>query len=253
MTPAVRIRDRSNISIDLVDLPSAGGTVRALLYHTRRPAACVVLCHGYSASKHNVDLLAYHLAIEGYIALAIDFQGHKLGASSLPLARADDLLENALDAVAFAKAQPLVGRIVLGGHSMGAATAIGAAARSFDVAGVIAMCTSLKRGDEATSAGLAGGLINRAAYVDGASPREITTAMDRCTAQVADLAPRPLLVIAAAKDALVAPSAVRQLFDAAAEPKTYEVVDATHTDCAERARFAVVRWLRATGFEYAHD
>jgi alpha-beta hydrolase superfamily lysophospholipase len=253
MTSTVRIRDRSNIAIDLLDFPSAGGTVRGLLYHTRRPATCVVLCHGYSASKHNVDLLAYHLAIEGFIALSIDFQGHKLGASSMPLARAQDLLENALDAVAFAKSTPAVGRIVLGGHSMGAATAIGAAVRSPDVAGVIAMCTARKRGDEAAAAGLAGGLVNRAAYVDGASPREITAAMDECTAQIARVAPRPLLVIAAAKDALVAPSAVKQLFDAAAEPKTYEIVDATHTDCAERSRFVVVRWLRATGFEYAHD
>jgi hypothetical protein len=53
-------------------------------------------------------------------------------------------------------------------------------------------------------------------------------------------------------DALVAPSAVRQLFDAAAEPKTYELIEATHTDAAERSRFVVVRWLRAMGFEYAH-
>ena len=252
MTRAVRIRDRSNISIDLVDFASAGGSVRALLYHTSRPATCVVLCHGYSASKHNVDLLAYHLAIEGYIALAIDFQGHKLGASSLPLARAEDLAANALDAVAYAKTQPLVTRIVLGGHSMGAATAIGAAVRSTDVAGVIAMCTALRRGRDEASAGLAGGLVNRAAYVDGAGPQEITAAMDGYTAHIADLAPRPLLVIAAARDALVAPSAVRALFEAAAEPKTYELVDANHTDCAERSRFVVVRWLRATGFEYAH-
>jgi len=211
-----------------------------------------VLCHGYSASKHNVDLLAYHLAIEGYVALAIDFQGHKLGASSLPLARAEDLATNAVDAIAFARRQSMVQRIVLGGHSMGAATAIGAALQSPDVAGVIAMCTSLTRERETASAGLAGGLVNRAAYVAGATPADITAAMDRFTERIAELAPRPLLVIAASRDALVAPSAVRQLFDAAAEPKTYELIEATHTDAAERSRFVVVRWLRAMGFEYAH-
>lgn len=212
----------------------------------------MVLCHGYSSAKHNVDLLGYHLAIEGYIALAIDFQGHKLGASSMPLARAEDLAVNALDAVAFAKAQPFVRRIVLGGHSMGAATAIGAALQSADVAGVIAMCTARKRGAETVGPGLAAGLVNRAAYVEGAGPSEIAAAMDRFTEHIADLAPRPLLVVAASRDALVAPSAVRQLFEAAAEPKTYELIEATHTDAAERSRFVVVRWLRATGFEYAH-
>jgi hypothetical protein len=114
------------------------------------------------------------------------------------------------------------------------------------------MCTSLTRGRDAASAGLAGGLVNRAAYVAGATPSAITAVMDRFTERVAQLAPRPLLVVAASRDALVAPSAVRQLFDAAAEPKTYELIEATHTDAAERSRFVVVRWLRAMGFEYAH-
>jgi len=46
----------------------------------------------------------------------------------------------------------------------------------------------------------------------------------------------------------VAPSAVRALYNAAGEPKDYELVDATHTDCADRAKFVVLRWLRARGF-----
>lgn len=248
----MRIRDLSHIRIDRVEFPSAGGTVRGLFYHSERPATCVVVCHGYSAGKHNVDPLAYHLAAEGYIALAFDFLGHKLGASSSPLARADDLLSNALDAIAFAREQPGVGRVVIGGHSMGAATAIGAAVSAPDVNGVIAMCTALGRGRLLEGTGLLNGLVNRTAYVDGAPPQEITAVMDGFTARIGQIAPRPLLVIAAAKDALVAPSAVRQLFDEAGEPKTYELVDATHTDCAERSRFVVLRWLKASGFEYAH-
>jgi hypothetical protein len=41
---------------------------------------------------------------------------------------------------------------------------------------------------------------------------------------------------------------VRALYDAAREPKTFELVEATHTDCAERSRFAVLHWLKANGF-----
>ena len=258
----IRIRDLSNIRIARVEFPSAGGTVRGLLYHTERPAACIVLCHGYSSSKHNVDPLAYYLAAEGYIALVFDFLGHKLGSSTLPLTRAEDLLANALDAIAFAKAQPNVQRVIIGGHSMGAAVAIGAAVRSTAVTGVIAMSTSLHRGrqlagatdpqqESRTSPGLLSGLSNRSAYVEGASPHSIVQVMDQLTAQVAAIAPRPLLVVAGSKDALVAPSAVRTLFDEAGEPKTYELIEANHTDCAERARFVVLKWLRAVGFEYA--
>ena len=247
----IRIRDLSHIRIARVEFPSAGGTVRGLLYDARRPAACVVLCHGYSSSKHNVDPLAYHLAAEGYIALAIDFLGHKLGCSSLPLPHASDLLTNAIDAIAYAKSLPNVRGVVIGGHSMGAAVAIGTAVRTSDVDGVIAMSTALHRGRQLAGDGVLSGLTNRAAYVEGANPHEIAQAMDVFTAQVASIAPRPLLVVAGSKDALVAPSAVRKLFDEAGEPKTYELIDANHTDCAERSRFVVLRWLRATGFEYA--
>ncbi|MBV8170649.1 MAG: alpha/beta fold hydrolase [Candidatus Eremiobacteraeota bacterium] len=248
---SVRIRDLSHIAIDDVEFSSAGATVRGLLYHSGRPAACVILCHGYSAGKHNVDPLAYHLASEGYISLAFDFQGHKLGASSRPLVRAEDLVVNAVDAIAFAKRHALVKRAVVGGHSMGAATAIGAALQSSAAEGIILMSTARHRSANFAADGLVRGLINRRVYVDGAGPEEITAAMDAHTTRIAELAPRPVLFVAGSKDALVAPSATKQLFDEAGEPKTYELIEANHTDCAERARFVVTRWLKATGFEYA--
>ncbi|HEY7980161.1 MAG TPA: alpha/beta fold hydrolase [Candidatus Eremiobacteraceae bacterium] len=244
----VKVRDLSHIRIDLLAFASAGGTVRGLFYHSGRPSTCVILCHGYSASKHNVDPLAFHLAVDGFSAFAFDFLGHKLGASTGPLRTGADLLENALDAVALARTLPGVERVVLGGHSMGAATAIGAAASSLVVEAVIAMATALDRGRVLTDAGMLSGLQNRAAYVDGAPPDEIATAMDAYTSRVAEIAPRPLLVIAGSKDGLVSPSAVRRLFDAAFEPKTFELIDANHTDCAERSRFVISRWLKARGF-----
>ncbi|HZV80463.1 MAG TPA: alpha/beta fold hydrolase [Candidatus Binatus sp.] len=248
---SVRIRDLSHIKVDDVEFPSAGGTVRGLFYHSGREATCVVLCHGYSSAKHNVDPLAYHLATEGYSSLAFDFQGHKLGCSSRPLARADDLVANAIDAIAFAKTREFVKGVVIGGHSMGAATAIGAALRAPDVEAIILISTARHRAARFSSDGLVRGLINRKPYVDGVGPEEITAAMDSHTARIAELAPRPILFVAGSKDALVAPSATKQLFDEAGDPKTYELIEANHTDSAERARFVITRWLKATGFEYA--
>jgi pimeloyl-ACP methyl ester carboxylesterase len=244
----VKVRDLSHIRIDLLAFASAGGTVRGLFYHAGRPSTCVVLCHGYSASKHNVDPLAFHLAVDGFSAFAFDFLGHKLGASTGPLRTSADLLENALDAVALVRTLPGVERIVLGGHSMGAATSIGAAARTPVVEAVIAMATALDRGRVLTDAGMLSGLQNRAAYVDGAPPDEIAAAMDAYTSRVSEIAPRPLLVIAGSKDGLVSPTAVRRLFDAGNEPKTFELIEANHTDCAERSRFVISRWLKARGF-----
>jgi len=247
----VRVRDLSRVRIDRVAFESGGGTVRGLYYHMAGAQTCVVLCHGYSSSKHNVDPLAFHLAADGYGSLAFDFLGHKLGASSGPLREGAELVANAIDAVACARRMACIERIVLGGHSMGAATAIGAAIALLEVEGVIAMATSTGRGRELVEDTMLSGLRNRAAYVEGASAESITEAMDLCTDRVAEIAPRPSLFIAAQRDALVPPSAVRRLFEAAREPKTFEIVDANHTDCAERSRFVVSRWLRARGFPAA--
>jgi alpha-beta hydrolase superfamily lysophospholipase len=244
----IRIRDLSNVSVERVEFPSAGGVVRGLHYAGGNSPTCVVIAHGYSSSKHNVDPLAFYLATEGLRAITFDFQGHKLGCSSLPLRQADDLIRNVRDAVAFARTVSGVRTVVAAGHSMGAAATIGAAIQSPHIDAVIAMCTAFGRSESLNGPTMLGGLRNRAVYVDGPAPQSLTSTMDACTARIAEIAPRPVLVIAASRDAIVGPSAVRALFDAAAEPKTLEVVDATHTDCAERAKFAVMRWLRARGF-----
>lgn len=247
----VRLRDLSHVRVDRVEFESGGGVVRGLWYSTEGAPTCIVLCHGYSASKHNLDLLGYHLASEGYAALAFDFLGHKLGASTGPLREAADLVTNALDAVACAQRQAGIRHVVIGGHSMGAATAIGAATARQDIEGVIAMATSVNRSRQLTDSSMLSGLRNRAVYVEGASPDAITEVMDGYTARIAEVAPRPVLLIAGRRDALVSPSAVQALFDMAREPKTFEVIDANHTDCAERSRFVVTRWLRARGFPSA--
>jgi uncharacterized protein len=244
----IRVRDLSRVRIDRVAFDSAGGMVSGLLYSGGTSETCVVMAHGYSSSKHNMDGLAFYLATEGVTSLALDFQGHKLGSSSLPLRAPEDLRTNVLDAVARAREVPGVHNIVACGHSMGAAASIGAATASDAINGVIVMCTAFERSKALGGASILGGLRNRACYVDGPSPEEITKMMDKYTQRIADIAPRPVLVVAGTKDSIVGPSAVRALFDAAGEPKNFELVDATHTDCAERSKFVVLRWLRARGF-----
>ncbi len=244
----IRIRDLSRVRVERAEFPSAGGSVRGLVYSGGPSTICVVLAHGYSSSKHNVDGLGFYLATEGVTSLAFDFQGHKLGCSSLPLNAAEDLRSNVLDAVAFARILPGVQQIVACGHSMGAAASIGAAIGSTHIDGVIAMCTALGRAKAVSGSSMVAGLRNRACYVDGPPPEILTSTMDGYTQHIAEIAPRPLLVVAGTKDAIVAPSEVRTLFEAASEPKTFELVEATHTDCAERSKFVVLRWLRARGF-----
>jgi alpha-beta hydrolase superfamily lysophospholipase len=245
---SIRIRDLSNVTVDRIELKSCAGLVRGLLYSGGASPTCIVIAHGYSSSKHNVDPLAYYLATEGLKALTFDFQGHKLGCSSLPLARAEDVVQNVADALEYARNIQGVRRVIAAGHSMGAAASIGAMLQTPWVDGLIVMCTALGRVQSVEAASIVGGLRNRACYVDGPSPEDLTRVMDSWTVRIGEVSPRPLLTIAAAKDAIVAPSAVRKLFDAAGEPKTFEVIDATHTDCVERSKFVVMRWLRSRGF-----
>ncbi len=190
----VRIRDLSSVRVDRVEFPSASGIVRGLVYSGGQSATCVVLAHGYSSSKHNLDPLAFYLATEGIRSLALDFQGHKLGCSSLPLRQESDLCRNVLDAVAFARNIPEVRTIVSAGHSMGAAASIGAAVESREIDAVIAMCTALGRSQSLQGPTMLGGLRNRSCYVDGPSPEELTQAMDRYTVRINEVAPRPMLV-----------------------------------------------------------
>src|SRR5580658_1105682 len=108
------------MNVDLRYLPVGFGTIAALDYEPRRAReVALAVAHGYSSSKHNLDVLSAFLASHGFHVLSVDFPGHKLGASGGRLHSIDDLTETLGAAVSFAleRYAPIVYAV---GHSMGA-------------------------------------------------------------------------------------------------------------------------------------
>ncbi|MGH7727622.1 MAG: alpha/beta hydrolase [Vulcanimicrobiaceae bacterium] len=235
------------MKLDLVFLKTAGGaTVAALDYGPRRArGVTLVVGHGYSSSKANLDLLCAFLASHGFRLVSIDFPGHKLGASGGRLDSVDDLVEALAAAVAYARQEsPLA--IYAMGHSMGATTALRTAAADPRIAGAVAIASGYGRPGALAALGRFGTVDLRAAYVDGLSLPEIVAASEPLLdAALAELAGRPVLYVAAEHDAMVSLAGARELFARAPEPKEFATVDSDHTYAGERARAAVLGWLDA--------
>ncbi len=213
-------------------------------YAPRRPrGAAVVIGHGYSSSKHNLDFLCNFLASHGFGILSLDFPGHKLGASGGRLQSIDDLTDAMAVAVRFARAEygPTV---YTAGHSMGATTALRSCAADPLVSGAIAIATGYGRPN--ALAALQGKLTVdlRSAYVDGLTLEAVAAATEVVLdGALAALAGRPVLYVGASRDFMVSLRSAQELFERAPEPKTFATIDSDHTYAGENARGTVLGWL----------
>jgi pimeloyl-ACP methyl ester carboxylesterase len=220
------------------------GEVAVLCYEARRERrVALVVGHGYSSSKQNLDAMCAFLASHGFAIYSLDFPGHKLGASGGVLRDEHDLTGAMAAVVAAARAD---GHTVVYtvGHSMGAMTALVTAARDATIAGAVSIATGLGRLESIERLTLGGRVDLRSSYVDGMSLPELVAAMDApLRAALPLLGGRPVLVVAAERDMMVTQANVRALFDAIPEPKTYAVVASDHTYAGENARSALLQWL----------
>ena len=232
------------MNVDLVRVGAPAGEIAVLAYEARRPRGVTLVAgHGYSSSKQNLDGLCAFLASHGFAVFALDFPGHKLGASSGRLRSVDDLIDAFAAVVGFARERGERTVYALG-HSMGAVTAICAAAADPLVAGVVSIATGFGR--PRALAALAGrGVVDlRSSYVDGLALPEIAAQWEPLLEPaLAKLAGRPALFVAAQSDAMVTQASVRELFERAAEPKTLVTVSGNHTFAGENSRAAVLGWL----------
>jgi hypothetical protein len=102
---------------------------------TAAPFPTIMLWHGVSSSKELVEMLAMELARHGIAALSFDSGG--FGESYPRAFSADENLDDARVVFAYVKQHPErfdPARLGMGGHSMGAATAIAFASETIDAA-----------------------------------------------------------------------------------------------------------------------
>jgi len=232
------------VKLELLRIGAGAGSVAALRYEPRRPRdVWIVAGHGYSSSKQNLDFLCYFLASHGYGVMSLDFQGHKLGASGGRLESIDDLTA-AMNGVAGYVRDFHSGALYAMGHSMGAMTALFAAAADSGISGTIAIATGYGRPSALEALREKGVSDFRSAYVDGlALPDLVRGVDDLFDRALPQLAGRPQLYVCADRDAMVSRASVEELYGRAPEPKTFVTISSDHTYAAENARGEVLAWL----------
>ena len=231
-------------NVELFAIDAQRNSVAVLWYEPRRPRGIALIAgHGYSSSKHNLDALCGFLAAHGFAAYSIDFPGHKLGASGGRLHDVDDCIDAMSAAVAFAQRRGDNLAYTLG-HSMGGMTALLTAAQHPSLLGAIAIATGYGRPASLAALQQLGATDLRSSYVDGVSLAALVEGIDeRYDRELPRLAGRPVLYVAANRDAMVNQSSVRELYDRTPEPKWFASIDSDHTYAGERSRATVLQWL----------
>jgi pimeloyl-ACP methyl ester carboxylesterase len=216
--------------------------VAVLAYEPRRARDVgIVLAHGYSSSKQNLDGLASFLASHGFAIWSLDFPGHKLGASGGRLESAEDAID-AMEAV-IDRARATTRVLYAAGHSLGAAIALICASRDPSLAGAIAIATGLGR-PSVLDAFAERSVDLRSQYVDGLSLPELFRELEPLLRDaLARLTGRPQLYVAAERDMMVSVASAKALHDAAPDPKTFVTIASDHTFAGENARSSVLAWL----------
>jgi len=232
------------VNVELLHVPAGKNTIAVLLYEARRPrGVTLVVGHGYSSSKHNLDMLCSFLAGHGFTVYSLDFPGHKLGAGGGRLDAASDLMTAMHAVVAEARVRGAATLYVMG-HSMGATTALCTAGEDRSIDGAISIATGYGR-PQALNALARGGVVDlRSSYVDGLPlPQLAAEWQPLLDAQLPHLAGRPTLFIAAERDAMVSRASVDELFARAPEPKSFALVNSDHTFAGDNSRATVLTWL----------
>jgi fermentation-respiration switch protein FrsA (DUF1100 family) len=232
------------MNVTLHRIAAEENDVAVLEYEPRRPrGVTLVVGHGYSSSKHNLDFLCHFLASHGYAVFNLDFPGHKLGASGGTLHGVDDLIDAMRTTVSFARTRH-DGALYAMGHSMGAMTALFTAAADQSIAGTIAITAGYGRPTAIDALRSKGVADFRSSYVSGVALPELVEGVDERFAQALPrLAGRPQLYIAAQRDAMVSPRSVEELYQRASHPKDFVIIDSDHTYAGDNARGEVLQWL----------
>ncbi|MDB5072916.1 MAG: hypothetical protein JWM87_4027 [Candidatus Eremiobacteraeota bacterium] len=233
-----------NVQLHRVD--AGFNSIAVLEYEARRArAVTLVVGHGYSSSKQNLDGLCAFLASHGFSVYSLDFPGHKLGASGGRLRGVYDLFDAMEAVVRFARERGAQTVYALG-HSMGATTALCVAGRDSSLAGAISIATGYGRPTVLDALAARGVVDLRSSYVDGLALPDIAHEWQPLIDDaLARLAGRPVLFVAAERDGMVARSSVEELYAHAGEPKSFVTVPSDHTFAGDNSRTAVLQWLNA--------
>jgi pimeloyl-ACP methyl ester carboxylesterase len=254
------------LRLENVTIPARPNDLCALRYlpEGERRDTALVLAHGFTSGKYSLDTLASYLATRGYEALTFDFVGHKLGGTGGAMETMSQAPGNVSDALAWIRRVTEARRIVLVGHSMGAAAALATAAweaaeratpaligksrqseaPGLPIAGVISLCMGTQPAAGFESALGRAMVEQRRDYVAGAPALDLLREIEGLLPAPGQLGALAALFIAAKQDVLVSVERVEELarrVDGAA----VQVIDSSHLEAPDRSRAAIYSWLGA--------
>jgi uncharacterized protein len=201
---------------------------------TSRPAPAIVLCHGIWTGRRECLPLALRFREAGYNVLCFDFRAHGLSDGRFTSVGHHET-NDVLGAVEYMKQRPEVdaARIGVIGFSMGAAASIQAAARSRDIAALVAdsayatfldaarySFSLVTRVPHFPMAPIAMAWAKWIANVDASQLRPVDV--------IRNIAPRPVLLVHGDLDEIVPVRHAHTLFKAADEPKELWIFAGAH-------------------------
>jgi pimeloyl-ACP methyl ester carboxylesterase len=252
------------VRLETVTISARAHDLAALRYlpENDRRGTALVLAHGFTSGKYSMDSLASYLAARGYEALTFDFVGHKLGGTGGSMETMGQAPGNVADAVAWLRGVTEAERIVLIGHSMGAAAALVTASwevaeraspeligkassappEGAPIAGIVSLCMGTQPSAGFDSSIGQAMLEQRRDYVAGSLAIDLLREIDGMVDAAGQIGSLPALFIAAKQDVLLTVDRVRRLAEMAPNG-TVQVIDSSHLDAPDRARPTVYSWL----------
>lgn len=233
------------MNIQRIEQANEHFAINSLLYtpDTRKDRNLTILMgHGFSVSKHHLDGLASYLCYFGYEVINLDFPGHKMGASRGKLEHPSQLVE----ALQLARQCTDRDKIVLLGHSMGAAAAVRAATEMEEAVGLVVLGMgadpTARFDDKIVTSTLQWGAL----YVEELDGKEFLLRIKD------DLLPRmknvsvPSLVVGGTKDFIIPVQEVKKLAEMAQGPNTLKLLECNHSDIPELGKKEIRQWLEKT-------
>jgi pimeloyl-ACP methyl ester carboxylesterase len=245
---------------------SSGGFGLALAIHhpVRKPNTAIILCPGYLDSKDYPHLvaLAEACAEAGLLAVRLDPVGTWDSEGSDADYSISRYLQNIASTDTYLRDKHGVTSIIIGGHSVGGFVSIVYAAQA-DVKAVVALCppkimlgTAVKTWEQDGVRHSARDLPNGSGERDYSIPWAFAEDSSRYSAleAVASYRATPLFLLACSDDDVIPPEEVKEIFEAAHEPKSYTVMPGMGHDYRKNPKHVhkvtdrAMDWLRSLKF-----
>ncbi len=209
----------------------------------------ILLTHGYTAGKYSMDYLASILARKGYTCLTYDLPGHLLGATGGELREYEDALNCTMRCAEWFEGKTS-GKLILAGHSLGAALSIHATIQyEKNSKSVLAGLVAMSIGENPFSgfeSPLGQSMMQmRESHVAGLQAEQFLKEIDTHINHTNDVIITKSLFLAGEQDFIAPPDRVEALANRICKNSTYKELKTNHLEMPQRSANTILSWLQS--------